>query len=525
MKTIYESSAGTFIWLGPDSDDSEMAMRMIEHYDEAWRSRPPELKHAIVKDENKSEYLKIAEKELHPDYKQAVEAVTRLFLRAWWRRAWIVQETVVSPGAVLFCGTAPITWEWVTSTIRVLMQHLVSYRTLSGDNGNLMEALIAIALRAMVGYRCIESFRAEVVHLDPPAVEFPEALHRLRPSHASDPRDKVYAALGLTKNANFISVDYNQSVCDVYTSATRRWIETSNDLHILGFCGIQLTEGLPTWVTDWAKNDSFERDPLYKRISIGKDDAESQQEKVYSAGGKHTLKVKFGPSSRILILQGIPLDKLDFVGQPSGPFTTQLSGTLESKTTENLYQSQLLDEKAISDFVTDKIFYGWLRLWLEKQKDAGEYCRCLYVNNSNMSLDEALSDELGPGYTPTNESILDAYHRTLMTDIYFDESSVFSGRIQEGRDDFVGNSMLFSVFKMFIGRVFMATTLGFMVLGPEEGKLGDFIYIIPGSETLFLLRPKGDGDFTFVGECYVHGMMDGQLFEDGEIETEELRIF
>jgi len=97
MKVIYESSAAAYISLGQGSNDSNIAMRMVVHYDEAWKIRSPELKQCSVQDEHKSEYLKLVEKELHSGERRAVEALTRLFLRGWWRRVWIVQETVLAP--------------------------------------------------------------------------------------------------------------------------------------------------------------------------------------------------------------------------------------------------------------------------------------------------------------------------------------------------------------------------------------------------------------------------------------------
>ena len=65
----------------------------------------------------------------------------------------------------------------------------------------------------------------------------------------------------------------------------------------------------------------------------------------------------------------------------------------------------------------------------------------------------------------------------------------------------------------------MASEIGFMMLGPEEAQTGDVVYIIPGNETPFLLRPKMDGGFTFVGECYIHGMMDGSSLTYLQIAT------
>ena len=59
----------------------------------------------------------------------------------------------------------------------------------------------------------------------------------------------------------------------------------------------------------------------------------------------------------------------------------------------------------------------------------------------------------------------------------------------------------------------MVTADGIMALGPEEAQIGDRVCIIPGSEVPLLLRPLGDSQYNFVGELYVHGLMDGEFWK------------
>jgi len=46
-------------------------------------------------------------------------------------------------------------------------------------------------------------------------------------------------------------------------------------------------------------------------------------------------------------------------------------------------------------------------------------------------------------------------------------------------------------------------------LVPEDSRVGDVICLFLGGQVPLVLRPDGD-EFLFVGECYVHGMMDGE---------------
>jgi hypothetical protein len=55
---------------------------------------------------------------------------------------------------------------------------------------------------------------------------------------------------------------------------------------------------------------------------------------------------------------------------------------------------------------------------------------------------------------------------------------------------------------------------GHLGFGPNFCEEGGMIFVIPGHGTPLLLRPlPGVNSFRFVGECYVHGIMDGEALE------------
>jgi hypothetical protein len=49
-------------------------------------------------------------------------------------------------------------------------------------------------------------------------------------------------------------------------------------------------------------------------------------------------------------------------------------------------------------------------------------------------------------------------------------------------------------------------------LGPKNMAIGDCLVLLMGGKVPFVLRPRGDV-FELVGECYVHGAMQGELFD------------
>jgi hypothetical protein len=64
-------------------------------------------------------------------------------------------------------------------------------------------------------------------------------------------------------------------------------------------------------------------------------------------------------------------------------------------------------------------------------------------------------------------------------------------------------------------RGFFVTKRGYLTLAPRYTKPGDLVCLIFGAEVPFVLRPDGLR-YRLVGECYVHGMMDGEGLGLGE---------
>jgi hypothetical protein len=78
-------------------------------------------------------------------------------------------------------------------------------------------------------------------------------------------------------------------------------------------------------------------------------------------------------------------------------------------------------------------------------------------------------------------------------------------------------------------RKFCTTKRGFMALVPPETKQNDIVFVPLGAQAPFVIRYHGDGEnadtgkyrpvYKLVGECYVHGMMNGEMMsEHPEIE-------
>lgn len=72
-------------------------------------------------------------------------------------------------------------------------------------------------------------------------------------------------------------------------------------------------------------------------------------------------------------------------------------------------------------------------------------------------------------------------------------------------------------------RRFFVTEEGHMGLGPRLTKPGDLVCVLLGSQVPFILRAVGDWD-VLVGECYCHGVMEGEAvrgLDEGKVVLQE----
>jgi hypothetical protein len=70
-----------------------------------------------------------------------------------------------------------------------------------------------------------------------------------------------------------------------------------------------------------------------------------------------------------------------------------------------------------------------------------------------------------------------------------------------------------------IRRKVLLTSRGFFGVAPQSAEIGDQLYLLPGAEFPILLRryPQEEVEYEFIGECYIHGLMNGQgMTKDSE---------
>ena len=152
-------------------------------------------------------------------------------------------------------------------------------------------------------------------------------------------------------------------------------------------------------------------------------------------------------------------------------------------------------------------------------------CVTLSIRSGIQVVNSWIPKNLAARY-PTGETMLDAFLKIVVAEICLTPRRIYNvvvRRVWKLIKDacFVAGDFGREgeyVFRYVQCRCLAFSVKGYMALVSHQAKEGDRLCTLFGGSLLYVLRPKGD-KFLLVGECYVHGLMDGeaiQFLEKGE---------
>ena len=572
MHRVYREASQVLIWLGPASEDSDLAMDFFPTMVETLTNEPP--------------------KRTDDDYhSKRMIAISRLFSRPWFSRVWTVQEAALANSAVMICGdkmfpfhvfehfntmcqTSPDR-KWADSLLNIS----TAERTNANDPSRYPTAHIhAISeLKKSVGERQPDGFATL-------------ALNRIRSCGASDDRDRIYSIWP------FLPPEYKRTLKEpqykkTFTTAqlfgliSQIEIETKRNVDCLGQAGIWMQSpglSLPSWAADW----SFK--PITHQLCVLDYECLLKSgQRLYQAGGG----VQGAPqmSDGVLIVKGKMIEdveglanEFDFNSMLNGvqgfiasepPASdaetrdqTQVISTsrmLQFQRRAEQVESRIGDLTAHIDSFIAKMEHLDLSPSIAEVRMAcmrtlvadtttpakGSTARDVMVRSTNAELRrrfKALNDARSVMRGTVNVTKID-WAAVKLLDIIW---APFTRRPFAVTKDQEQSFTLFQVIRFFIEAILFALlgsfrraldlvktlcevgkgrslfwTKGYMGLGPQCVEKGDKICIIYGCGTPFLLRPITDkSDYQLVGECYVDGLMDGEALHLDLLKSQDIRL-
>jgi Heterokaryon incompatibility protein (HET) len=200
MYRIYSQTRKVLVWLGPTSEDSVVAMKLIKDLSK-WNRREHPIGTSWA-----------------PKYDQAeCRALERLLLRSYWSRVWIIQEVMLASQLIIYCGSLFVPWESLGFGNAVKLYFFFicpkcPWRS-GGDPNSMASFLDANRIKGR-----------------PLAAEKYDLRDWMRISGTSistDPRDKIYGLLAITSDGDRIVVDYSKSLSTVYRDVCSLYANSS----------------------------------------------------------------------------------------------------------------------------------------------------------------------------------------------------------------------------------------------------------------------------------------------------------
>ncbi|KAI0139128.1 HET-domain-containing protein [Hypoxylon sp. NC0597] len=227
MREIYSKASQAIVYLGPAANHSDDAMDAL----------------------NSLSQLKVLPETNFPLSDAQRLGLEHLFERRYFFRIWVIQEIAMANGLTLYCGDKGVSWAALNAiripyryirTVPWLLQYVQGGTSVMAQPEGLLELLDATSNCA-----------------------------------ASDPRDNVFAVLGLLRDGIFEGLipDYCLSTEQVYIGIASYLILRHNKTEILSYPKGR-SGSLPTWVPDWS---------IYRAPNVTDDDDDFMDQFIPSA--------------------------------------------------------------------------------------------------------------------------------------------------------------------------------------------------------------------------------------------------
>jgi Heterokaryon incompatibility protein (HET) len=400
----------------------------------------------------------------------------KFFKIRWFSRVWVLQEIVRAKEAVVFCGPISLNWGYFTMDpfeINNLNLHYLNSET-------------PPILRMGKG-------------LTRNPIDLVDLIFATRTCEATDPRDKIFALLGIytRRGSDALQPDYSKSMEDVFKEAALYCIRESNTLRVLSLVEFP-TKSSPSWVPDLSISSSLLRLTYWRaewanyirEIRLSERKRRPSIYKTMESCDMQPCDTKnqavsiFYPPRNVLKVRGLYLDTVVLAGRLFHNSAFQVSGALPDLWSQKIslkdftvrFWQSIRESMAAEteDLFSEDLFSEDNIPWMFK------HCAALVVDTTMINIDLEAIDLLAP---------------------IFEKSDI------RAHCPLVTEQFLWLVKKFARGRRLLSTKHS-LTIGPPFAKEGDLIYCIDGADVPFVVRRQANGDYMFLGEAILQEPLD-----------------
>ncbi|KAF2132859.1 hypothetical protein P153DRAFT_333514 [Dothidotthia symphoricarpi CBS 119687] len=540
MRDIYLKAKWTLAWLGPEANGSSGALEFAISLNKVFTKELAKPGTNTLTPEGEKENEEVDVKVVLGD--PNLDALLKLLDRPYFERAWIVQEVVISDTVWMVCGNTVISWAaFLGSYLYIIHYHAWLWEFYSGTR---FSFLFALRLSEMDWERRRE-------------IEWWRVLLRHRMCISGDPRDKIYALYGLGCKLALqqlgIEPDYENTTPETLFTrlAVRSFAKGHADvLRVPRLAITRKQEGekgfekivLPSWVPDWrwtiqtpSSMDAAEGDeallpgPTY---DVSKDSAFQVRFDVPAWNTFVDTEPEPTPLPKLICVRGFVIARVTHltprpweIHTPSGRQTLMEQGRLLQTTQQQVYEwetamrplkpSQIYDATGEPyDTATYETFMTGTSVYTSAEKEAAAQG---FERRQRIL-------RLIPIFHLQNFFIFYLVfvliERVLRYFSYTHSETAF--RI-----------MVLNMTNRKGARLFSEDESSQELLGLVPGicGLGDYVVLVQGVKLPLVLRWKGEEMvqvdesrrktvpvWEFLGNSYIHGVMNGKRWDAGRCE-------
>ncbi|CAM1510874.1 Fc.00g083870.m01.CDS01 [Cosmosporella sp. VM-42] len=506
MRIIYESAGCVFVYFGEDDEAQQLQSlfdSLIDFIPVLASSSDLEL-----------DWNQLSKYGLPDVLSSRWHQFVRFLEHPWFLRAWVFQEILVAKESIFILGDCKINQVDLFMLLHVLItvHHLEGY----------IDRTSRMRLSPMVeaAQRCTSIISAQgpvIARFIPQTWTSKPLIALLRQnitSKATDPRDHVFAFLGVSNEADEpeLQPDYKEEVDDTYKRVGRYMAERGFTPLLLECTTRTNPPDWPSWIPRWHEtgNHTF-------MLGTG-----MRMSSLFTAAGK-SIPAFQCQADYALLAHGIivdtisriggrhicidSLERLESAGEGNNEVMAGLIGAflmlysshqyLNSETmSEVLYRLLVCDQQLSKAQKAPKEYHKGLAVLLNAAKK--QFHRLHHQQNNSDFL---------------MAHLLISFMLRIMPELALQNDN------EELESRQWALEFLRASFKCCSRLVRYTTAKGYIGQAIPDVKLDDKVALLQGCDVPLILRPIENGTYTYISTCYLHGVMYGEAWNEEKIHT------
>ncbi|KAI1855896.1 hypothetical protein JX265_011979 [Neoarthrinium moseri] len=445
-----------------------------------------------------------------------------LFTSPWLERTWTIQEVVLAKD--VRCRYGRFNFEW---DVLVSASHLMGLQRTS--------AISSLTTKQMIGLLNLDRIVRIRLEFRARRLRPMQLLWRTRDCMVSNPRDKIIGLLGMllpSGTKTKFEPDYGWPLEKLFYEFARyvlREYPFSERAALLSFAGLQRRRvgkvdqpqadiPLPSWVPDWLANDSASA-AVYSIIREAPFRAAKGTTPIMYVMGE------YGTDECYITQMGFRLGRISHLGLSAD----ELNKEDEQETTTDAAQITNETKGKISS-IGDANIAAMRTLdikWLQWHNEAARAVEAATAEGKLHRYEDtqsafAITLLAGDQYTDNNATATTVPIENPVKSLAAVVADISSTEPTLGQIARNAESLYKTQTQVACrDRKIAVTDEGYMGLVPMCSQVGDEVFLLGGASVPFVLRRRDPAwnKFILVGDCYIHGVMEGEVMEGNSLDN------